>query len=76
VTHTADGGRSFIAQTSGLPQQESFDLVYRHALDIDSSGDRLVMASTTGNMWLSENGGTDWSCVSNYLPPVYAVRFV
>lgn len=76
VTHTQDAGSSFIAQTRGLPPQDSFDLVYRHGLDIDSNGSQLVMASTTGNMWVTENGGERWECVSNYLPPVYAVRFV
>lgn len=76
VTHTQDAGATFHLQTNGLPQQESFDLIYRHCLDIDSSGKQLVMASTTGNMWLSENGGAQWQCITNYLPPVYAVRFV
>lgn len=76
VTHTQDAGATFHLQTDGLPQQESFDLIYRHCLDIDNSGEKLVMASTTGNMWFSENGGMQWQCLSHYLPPVYAVRFV
>jgi hypothetical protein len=76
VTHTEDAGGTFTTQAYGLPSQDSFDLVYRHGLDIDSTGSHLVMASTTGNMWVTENGGERWECVSNYLPPVYAVRFV
>src|SRR5690606_32344514 len=66
VTHTRDAGKTFVSQTHGLPEQESFDLIYRHGLDIDSSGQCLVMASTTGNMWVSENSGEQWTCVSNY----------
>jgi len=76
VTRTLDGGKSFSCLSHGLQQQDSFDLIYRHGLEVDNTGNRLVMASTTGNLWVSDNGGDDWTCVSNYLPPVYAVRFV
>jgi photosystem II stability/assembly factor-like uncharacterized protein len=75
VTRTRDGGKTFVSLGKGLPQQESYDLVYRHGLDIDESGERLAMASTTGNLWISENGGEGWHEFSNYLPPVYALRF-
>ncbi len=76
VNRTRDGGKTFEALTTGLPQQASYDLVYRHGLDIDSAGNCLVMGSTTGNLWLSEDQGDSWQCLSNYLPPVYAVRCV
>jgi hypothetical protein len=33
------------------------------------------MGSTTGGLWLSENGGDSWHTVSLTLPPVYAVCF-
>ncbi len=76
VTRTRDEGGSFTTLSRGLPQVESFDLVYRHGLDISADGQRLAMASTTGNLWLSDDGGDSWACLSNYLPPVYALRFV
>ena len=76
VNRTRDGGKTFEALTVGLPQDPSYDLVYRHGLDIDKSGNCLIMGSTTGNCWLSEDQGDNWQCLSNYLPPVYAVRFV
>ena len=60
---------------NGLPQVPASDIVLRHSLDIDESGDRLVMGSTTGNVWVSEDAGDSWTCVSNYLPPVYCARF-
>ncbi|MDI9793057.1 exo-alpha-sialidase, partial [Pseudomonas aeruginosa] len=44
-------------------------------LDIDPSGERLAMGSTTGGLWLSENGGEDWQQLSANLPPIYCVRF-
>jgi hypothetical protein len=75
VTRTRDGGRSFEALTRGLPQTHAYDVVYRHALALDATGERLAMGSTTGGLWVSEDQGDSWSCVTHTLPPVYAVRF-
>ena len=58
-----------------MPQEWAYDLVYRHGLDVDESGDRLAFGSTTGSVWISEDGGDSWQGVSSNLPPVYAVRF-
>ena len=75
VTRTRDGGRTFETLSRGLPQTHAYDLVFRHALDVDESGDRLAFGSTTGSLWVSENAGDSWQTVSLNLPPVYAVRF-
>ena len=69
VARTRDGGQSFEVLRKGLPQEHAYDIVYRHGLDVDASGRRLVMGSTTGNLWISENGGDSWSTVSTNLPP-------
>jgi hypothetical protein len=75
VTRTRDGGQTFESLSQGLPQDPSYDLIYRHALVVDDSGDRLAMGSTTGNLWLSENGGDSWSHLSGHLPPIAQVAF-
>lgn len=75
VSRTRDGGASFELLTEGLPQQHAYDLVFRHALDVDPSGDVLAFGSTTGSLWLSENAGDTWTTLSANLPPIYAVRF-
>jgi len=75
VTRTRDGGRTFDVLRDGLPQEHAYDLVYRHALDVDPSGTVLAFGSTTGSVWVSENAGDSWQAVSAHLPPVYAVRF-
>ncbi len=75
VTRTRDGGRSFDILDQGLPQVHAYDIVYRHALAIDHTGDRLALGSTTGGLWVSEDQGDHWTCVTHTLPPVYAVRF-
>jgi hypothetical protein len=76
VTRTRDGGRSFEVLSRGLPQQESYDLVFRHALDIDESGNRLAFGSTTGGLWVSDDQGDSWQAVSEHLPPIDCVRFI
>lgn len=73
VCRTEDGGTSWRNLTEGLPQHHSYDITFRHALD--SSYDRLVFGTTTGNVYASEDGGDSWYCVGNNFPPVYSVRF-
>jgi hypothetical protein len=74
VTRTRDGGRTFDVLTDGLPFP-AYDLIYRHGLAVDETGERLAIGSTTGGLWLSENRGDKWQCISAHLPPVYALRF-
>ena len=76
VTRTRDAGRSFDVLRKGLPQAHAYDLVMRHALDVDASGNVLAFGSTTGSLWVSEDQGDTWVSVSQTLPPVHAVRFV
>ena len=33
------------------------------------------MGSTTGNLWVSEDGGDSWDHVSAHLPPIAVVQF-
>jgi len=76
VTRTRDGGKTWDTLRDGLPQRDAYDLIYRHGLDVDASGRQLAMGSTTGSLWVSDNGGDAWQLVNAHLPPIYAVRFV
>ena len=73
VARTEDGGSTWQQLRSGLPQENAYDVVYRHALAV--SGDRVAFGSTTGNLYLSEDRGNNWTTVANNLPPIYSVRF-
>lgn len=73
VARTEDGGESWTKLRDGLPQQNSFDIAFRHALDID--GNTLIFGTTTGNLFISHNRGDTWVTVGNYFPPIYSVRF-
>lgn len=74
VNRTDDGGKTFETISQGLPEQ-AYDLVYRHGLVVDESGERLVMGSTTGGLWFSGDGGRSWTISATRLPPIYAVDF-
>jgi photosystem II stability/assembly factor-like uncharacterized protein len=75
IAKTTDGGKTFTMQRSGLPQSHCYDIAFRHALDVDQTGNTLVFGTTCGNLFISENGGDSWQCLSNYLPMIYTVRF-
>jgi hypothetical protein len=74
VNRTRDGGCSFDTLRAGLPQAHCYDLVYRHGLAVGSDGRTLLMGSTTGGLWGSNDAGDSWHAVSLNLPPIYAVR--
>lgn len=75
VARTRDGGKSFEVLGKGLPQRHAYDLVWRHALAVDGTGERLAFGSTSGGLWVSEDGGDSWSAPEGRLPPVNVVRF-
>lgn len=75
VARTRDGGKSWTQLARGLPSEHAYDLVYRHGLDVDASGNALAMGSTTGSLWTTDDQGESWTLVSAHLPPIYAVRY-
>ncbi len=75
VARTRDGGESFEVLRRGLPQRHAYDLVWRHALSVDPSGERLAFGSTTGGLWSSADAGNSWTALDARLPPIAVVRF-
>lgn len=75
VTRTRNAGAQFETLDAGLADGPRYDLIYRHALVADRTGQRLAMGSTTGNLWTSDDGGAHWATVSSGLPPIAALAF-
>lgn len=73
VSRTTDGGRTWQDLRNGLPQENCYDVVFRHGLA--QRGDTLIFGSTTGNVFVSEDRGDSWSCVGSNFPQIYSVRF-
>ncbi|WP_437534541.1 hypothetical protein WME79_10255 [Sorangium sp. So ce726] len=74
MSRTRDGGKTWDVLRNGLPQRHAYDLTFRHALDIDDSGDRLAFGSTTGSPWITEDQGDSWQSISSHFPPIDCVR--
>ena len=75
IARTRDAGKTWDVLREGLPQDQAYDIAFRHALDVDASGKRLAFGSSTGSLWISENAGDSWTCLSKHLPQIYAVCF-
>jgi photosystem II stability/assembly factor-like uncharacterized protein len=73
ICRTDDGGKTWVQKRKGLPQDDCFDIVYRHCLA--SSGEGVAFGTTTGNLFFSPDRGEQWQVLNNYLPMVYSVQF-
>ena len=74
VCRTQDGGRTWETFRNGLPQGQSFDITYRHALSQDE--ETLVFGTTTGNLYISNDYGETLNCLNHNLPMIHCVEFV
>ncbi|HHP7240723.1 MAG TPA: WD40/YVTN/BNR-like repeat-containing protein [Cyclobacteriaceae bacterium] len=74
VCKTEDGGKSWVAQSNGLPQSQCYDIVYRYAFDNNNKD--LIFGTTTDNLYYSSDEGERWQTISNNLPMIYSVEIV
>ena len=75
VARSRDAGRSFEVLRRGLPQRHAYDLVRRHGLAVDETGELLALGSTSGGLWISEDAGDSQTMPDVRLPPIAVVRF-
>ena len=75
VWRSENGGGSWKRLTKGLPKKEGFFTVLRDGMDVDHfSSPALYFGTTTGQLWLGRDGGEDWSCLFDSLPPINCVK--
>ncbi len=75
VWRSEDGGGSWRRLARGFPKKESFFTVQRDAMDIDElEAPALYFGTTTGQLWIGRDGGEDWRCVFDSLPPIHCVK--
>jgi hypothetical protein len=75
VWRSEDGGGSWKRLARGFPKKESFFTVQRDALDIDDlKSPALYFGTTTGQLWIGRDGGEEWSCLFDSLPPIHCVK--
>jgi photosystem II stability/assembly factor-like uncharacterized protein len=75
VWRSENGGGSWKRLARGLPKKESFFTVQRDAMDIDEfKSPALYFGTTTGQLWMGRDGGEEWSCLFDSLPPIHCVK--
>ena len=75
VWRSENGGDSWSRLAHGLPRRESYFTVQRDAMDVDTlPAPALWFGTTTGQLWIGRDGGEDWECVFDSLPPIHCVK--
>ena len=75
VWRSENGGNSWSRLTSGFPKKETFFTVLRDAMDIDElKSPALYFGTTTGQLWMGRDGGEEWECIFDSLPPIHCVK--
>ena len=75
VWRSEDGGGSWRRLARGFPKKESYFTVLRDAMDADDTGSpALYFGTTTGQLWIGRDGGEEWSCLFDSLPPIHCVK--
>jgi len=75
VWRSENGGKSWKKLSKGLPKKESFFTILRDAMDVDETkSPALYFGTTTGQVWIGREGGEEWECLFDSLPPVNNVK--
>jgi photosystem II stability/assembly factor-like uncharacterized protein len=75
VWASESGGGSWKKLSRGLPKKSSYFTVQRDGMDIDElTSPALYFGTTTGQLWMGRDGGQEWSCLFDALPPIHCVK--
>jgi hypothetical protein len=75
VWRSENGGDTWMRLRKGLPKRDSYFTVLRDAMDIDDlKSPALYFGTTTGQLWIGREGGEQWDCVFDSLPPIHCVK--
>ena len=75
VWRSENGGDSWRKLSKGLPKKESFFTVQRDGMDFDNlKSPALYFGTTTGQLWIGRDGGEQWDCLFDSLPPIHCVK--
>jgi photosystem II stability/assembly factor-like uncharacterized protein len=75
VWRSENGGDSWKRVAKGMPKKDSYYTVQRDAMDIDDmKSPALYFGTTTGQLWIGREGGEQWDCLFDSLPPIHCVK--
>ena len=75
VYETRDAGETWSERGDGLPQEDAYLTILRHAFDRAGEGAALELyfGATSGELFGSGDAGAQWFTAASRLPPVYSV---
>jgi hypothetical protein len=77
VFRSVDAGRSWVSASTGLPQRNAYVTVLRDAMDADHDArGRVAFGTSSGHVFVTDDGGDHWALAAEFLPRVLSVRFV
>jgi hypothetical protein len=72
---TRNAGKTWQRLSAGLPEEQAWWTVKRQAMTADASDPvGLYFGTTSGELWMSRNEGSQWACIARHLPEIYAVE--
>lgn len=75
VWRSENGGSKWKRLAKGFPKRNSYFTVQRDAMTVDTLAEpALYMGTTTGQLWIGREGGEQWECLFDSLPPIHAVK--
>ena len=75
IWRSENGGGSWQKLTRGLPKKQSYFTILRDAMDADElKSPALYFGTTTGQLWIGREGGEQWDCLFDSLPPIHCVK--
>ena len=75
VWRSENGGDSWKRLAKGMPKKSTYFTVLRDSMDVDRlKSPALYFGTTTGQLWIGRDGGEEWECLFDSLPPIHCVK--
>lgn len=75
VWRSENGGDSWRKLAKGFPKKDSYFTVQRDGMTVDDlKSPALYFGTTTGQLWMGRDGGEEWECLFDALPPIHCVK--
>lgn len=75
VYRSENAGKSWRKLSRGFPRKNSYFTVLRDAMDVDElKSPAIYFGTTTGQLWMGRDGGEEWECLFDALPPINCVK--
>jgi hypothetical protein len=72
---TRNAGKTWTRQDKWFPKAQGWWTVKRQAMTADAHEPvGLYFGTTSGELWWSRTGGSNWICLVRYLPEIYSVE--